>query len=60
MCFPHKLKSIHFSGMHRMKVEREANVTQRELGKDIEKNAILDGRDIKRKGVTSPSSGPVI
>lgn len=46
--------------MHRMKVEREANVTQRELGKDIEKNAILDGRDIKRKGVTSPSSGPVI
>ena len=56
-CFGCKAAGIAFTGIERMRDQRNAGVIEADVKKDIYDNARRTGRDIKRAGVTSPSSG---
>lgn len=60
VCLTHKLKSVNFTGLERMRRNREDNTTQAEIKQEIFDAAREDGVDIKQKNVTSPTSGPLL
>jgi len=60
VCLKHKLKSVGFTGLLRLRSSREYNMTQREMRQEIFDEARASGEDIKQAGVTSPTSGPLM
>lgn len=48
VCLPHKLKSVHWNGGVRLRNEREVNMTQGEMAKEIFADAKADGTDIRQ------------
>lgn len=60
VCFPHKLKTVGWTGGYRMKMEREGGYTQADIKKEIFAEAKRTGTDIRKAGVTSPTSGGLI
>lgn len=59
-CFGCKAASVSFGGVHRLRKQREDNVSTEQFKQEIYREARRTGRDIKRAGVTSPSSGGLI
>lgn len=48
LCFGHKLKTVSFGGLQRMRNDRELGVTQMQRRQEIYEGARRTGRDITR------------
>lgn len=48
VCFACKLKTVRFGGLVRLQREREANVTQAQMGREVIAEAKREGREIAR------------
>lgn len=59
VCLRCKLLTVGVTGMQRLKEQRELGMTEADFRKDIYDNARKQGRDIRKAGVTSPTSGPL-
>lgn len=59
-CFGCKAASVGFVGVERLRSWRNDGVTEADMKKSIYDNARRTGKDIKRAGVTSPSSGGLL
>lgn len=58
LCLLHKLKHVNFTGLERLR--RNRHETGRELTQEVYDDARAKGQDIKQRGVTSPTSGPLL
>lgn len=59
-CFGCKIANVKIGGVHRFKREREEGYTQADVKRDIYFEARRTGRDIKRAGSVSPTSGGLL
>lgn len=59
-CFGCKAAGIRFSGFHRMKKMREDGSTEASMKREIYREAKRTGKDIRRAGSVSPTSGGLL
>ncbi len=60
VCLRCKLLTVGVTGLQHLKDQREMGTTDADMRKEIYTQARRTGRDIRRAGVTSPSSGPLL